>query len=281
MLKLSLPILFLAPALCALAEKAPDPPLIAEAFHKMYSSDFAGAQNVIGRYISQQPQDPLGYSVRGSAFLFSELDRMGILESEFFESDRSISDNRKKLRPDKQAHDGFYESIQKAQELAQTTLDKNPNDPQALFAMCLAVGETVDYMALVEKKQIASLSVNKRAYRIAKHLIQVDPSFTDAYLTTGFTEYLVGALPVVVRWFVKFDDVKGDKEQGFQNLLLVAKEGHYLKPLAKILLAAGYLREKKPLESQKLLGELSREFPGNPLIQKEFAKVNARVKVGG
>jgi hypothetical protein len=271
----------MASALCGLAEKAPDSPLVAEAFHKMYSSDFSGAQTVISRYIAEHPQDPLGYSVRGSALLFSELDRLGILESEFFESDKSISDNRKKLRPDKQTHDSFYQAIEKAQALAQVTLDKNPDDPQALFAMCLAVGETVDYMALVEKKQIASLSVNKRAYRVAKHLLQVDPSFTDAYLTTGFTEYLVGALPVVVRWFVKFDDVQGDKEQGFQNLRLVARDGHYLKPLAKILLAAGYLREKKPLESQKLLGELAREFPTNPLIQKEFAKVNVRVKAGG
>ena len=130
------------------------------------------------------------------------------------------------------------------------------------------------------KKQIASLSVNKRAYRDAKHLIQVDPSFTDAYLTTGFTEYLVGSLPAVVRWFVKFDDVQGNKEQGFKNLRLVAQDGRYLKPLAKILLAAGYLREKKPLESQKLLADLSREYPSNQLIQKEYAKISAVLKKG-
>jgi len=271
---------FVALMAFAASQQVAGPPLVSEAFHQMYSSDFSGAQSTIGHYIAEQPQDPLGYAVRGSAYLFSELDRMGILESEFFESDRRISD-KKKIRPDRQARDGFYAAVDRAQALAQATLDKNPDNPQALFAMCLALGELVDYMALVEKKQIASLSVNKRAYRDAKHLIQVDPSFTDAYLTTGFTEYLVGTLPLVVRWFVKFDDVQGNKEQGFRNLRMVADSGNYLKPLAKILLAAGYLREKKPLESQKLLGDLSREFPANTVIQKEFAKVSAKLKSGG
>jgi len=280
-LKLCVFFVFLAPIAGRAAEASAGPPLIGEAFHRMYSSDFSGAQTVIGRYISEQPRDPLGHAVRASALLFSELDRMGILESEFFESDRRISDSGKKLHPDKKIHDDFYAAIDKAQVLAQATLEKNPNDAPSLFAMCLALGETGDYMALVEKKQIASLSINKRAYREAKHLIQVDPSFTDAYLTTGFTEYLVGTLPLVVRWFVKFDDVQGNKEQGFQNLRLVATRGNYLKPLAKILLAAGYLREKKLAESQKLLGELSHEYPKNRLIQNELAKMNARLKAGG
>ncbi len=269
--------MLLLPARALSAEQA----AMADAFHRMYSLDFAGAQRLIGGYIAAHPQDPFGYAVRGSAFLYAELNRMGILESEFFESDHRISDSRTKLHPDKQAHDGFYAAVEKAESLAQATLDQHPDDPHALFARCLSLGEMGDFMALVEKRQIASLSVNKRAYRDAKHLLAVDPSFTDAYLTTGFTEYLVGTLPVVVRWFVKFDDVQGNKERGFQNLRIVAERGTYLKPLAKILLAAGYLREKKFSEAQKLLQDLSKEFPSNPLFQKEYAKVTARIQNRG
>ena len=107
MLKLCFTLALLAPAACMAADLPTGPPLVSEAFNKMYSSDFPGAQNVISRYIAEQPHDPLGYAVRGSAFLFSELDRLGILESEFFESDRRISDSRKKLRPGKAAHDAL------------------------------------------------------------------------------------------------------------------------------------------------------------------------------
>ncbi len=272
MLKFFSLLLFIAvPASCQVFN-----PTFDEAFHRLYSFDFRGAQSLMDSYIASRPNDPMGYTIKAATYVYSEFDRMGILESEFFESDKSISDSRHKLKPDPKAHDEFYVNINKAQTLAQDTLDKSPNDPPARFALCLALGELSDYVALVEKRQIASLSVTKRAYREAKTLLAIDGSYYDAHLTTGFTEYLVGSLPMVVRWFVKFDDVQGDKEKGFRTLALVANKGHYLKALAKILMATGYLREKKPLEAQKLLADLTREYPRQPAAQARIPKKNLR-----
>jgi hypothetical protein len=268
-------LLLTVPASCDILN-----PTFDEAFHRLYSFDFAGAQSIMDQYIAGKPNDPMGYTIKAATYVYSEFDRMGILETEFFESDKSIGDSRHKVKPDQKAHDEFYANIDKAQALAQETLDKSPNDPQARFAMCLALGELSDYVALVEKRQIASLSITKRAYREAKTLLAIDGSYYDAYLTTGFTEYVVGSLPGVVRWFVKFDDVQGDKEKGFRTLDLVATKGHYLKGLAKILLAAGYMREKKPLQAQKLLVDLTREFPANPLLKREYNKITVRIQRG-
>ena len=116
MLKLAIFLLFLAPIYMP-AEQPPGPPLVTEAFQKMYNTDFTGAQSVISRYIGEKPRDPLGFAVRASAYLFSELDRMGILESEFFESDRRISDKGKRLKPDQATRDGFYSAVEAAQSL--------------------------------------------------------------------------------------------------------------------------------------------------------------------
>ncbi len=259
---------------------AADNPVFDEAFHRMYNFDFPSAHQVIDPYVAAHPNEAFGYTIEAASYLYSELDRLGILETEFFESDKNISDARHKLKPDPKAHDLFYEAINHAQSLSQATLDKNPKDPEALFTLCLTLGELSDYMALVEKHQVASLSVTKRSYRLAKELLAIDGSYIDAYLTTGFTEYLVGSLPVVVRWFVKFDDVQGDKEKGFKTLQLVAEKGHYLKGLAKILMATGYVREKKPAEAKKLLADLTREYPGNPLLRREYQKISARVHDG-
>jgi hypothetical protein len=270
--------LFFVLALPAFA--ALENPVFDDAFQHLYSFDFPGAQSIMGRYIAGEPEDPMGYTINAATYLYSEFDRMGILESEFFESDKKISDSRTKLKPDPKAHDGFYANIDKAQSLSQANIDKNPNDPQARFAMSLALGELSDWVALVEKRQLASLSVTKRAYRESKALLAIDGSYYDAYLTTGFTEYLVGSLPGVVRWFVKFDDVQGDKEKGFKTLDLVAAKGHYLKTLAKILLATGYIREKKPWAAQKLLADLTREFPANPLLKREYQKISVRIQRG-
>jgi hypothetical protein len=129
-------------------------------------------------------------------------------------------------------------------------------------------------MALVEKRQMGSLSSARRANAYAQRLLQLDPKFYDAYLTAGFSEYMVGSLPFFVRWFVHFDNVGGDKQRGVRNLELVAREGRYLGPLAKVFLGIIDLREKKPQEARRLLAELVRDYPRNPLYRKELDKLN-------
>ncbi|MGI8992652.1 MAG: hypothetical protein ACR2I2_24115 [Bryobacteraceae bacterium] len=251
-------------------------PDIGQAFSQLYNCDYAGAHSTIDRYTVRHPGDPVGYAVKAASYLYSELDRLGVLESDFFESDARIGD-KKKLKPDPRAKEEFERASAKSESLASAVLARDPNDLNALFAMSLSVGERMDYMALIEKRQLASLSLNKQAYRYSHRLIELDPKFYDAYLTTGFTEYVIGDLPAVIRWFVKFDDVKGDKAAAMRTLKLVADKGLYLKPLAQIFLSAAYLREKNFGATQKLLQELTRDFPGNPLLRRELVKISAKV----
>ena len=248
-------------------------PALDSAFSQLYSSDFSNAQKLLDDYLAQHPGDPVGYSVRASGYLFSELNRLGILEADFFKDDKSIS-NKKSLLPDARIHDLFYAAVDKAQALSKDILTHNASDQNALFAECLADGVLTDYMALIEKRQMQSLAVNKDGYRDAKHLLQLAPDFYDAYLTTGFTEYLIGSVPVVFRWFVRFDDVKGDKHQGVETMKLVAQNGHYLKPFAKILLATAYLREKHVGQAKAILTELNRTYPQNALLKHELDRLS-------
>ncbi|MDQ2898315.1 MAG: hypothetical protein M3Y07_00770 [Acidobacteriota bacterium] len=251
-------------------------PELDRTFNQLYNCDYADAHSTIDRYTGQHPEDPVGFAVKAATYLYSELDQLGVLESDFFESDARIGD-KKKLKPDPRAKEEFERASAKSESLATADLARDPNDRNALFAMSLSVGERADYMALIEKRQLASLSVNKQAYRYAHRLIQLDPKFYDAYLTTGFTEYVIGDLPAVIRWFVKFDDVQGDKAAAIRTLKLVADKGNYLKPLAQIFLAAANLRDKNFGATQKLLQGLTRDFPGNPLLRRELIKITAKV----
>jgi hypothetical protein len=63
-------------------------PEIAEAFDHLYNFNFPASYSVLDRYIDAHPQEPLPYAVRSSAYLFYELDRLGILESQFLVSDK-------------------------------------------------------------------------------------------------------------------------------------------------------------------------------------------------
>jgi hypothetical protein len=266
--------LFVAVAGCSLAADSFD-----GVFARLYNFDFNGAHTLLDEHIGTNPQDPLGYAMRSSSLLFMELDRLGVLESEFFSDDKRITD-KKKLQPDPNIKIRLFKAISDAEIRAQADLRGNPDDTNALFSLCVASGVATDYTALVEKKQIGSLSYVKQSTGYAQRLIKIAPRFYDAYLSTGMTEYLLGSLPFFVRWFVRIDDVQGDKNVGIQKVELVAKRGRYLKPFAKILLAIAYLREGRPADSKTLLGDLAHEFPDNPLFRRELDKISNRLRTG-
>jgi hypothetical protein len=262
-------------AACCFPALAADPPSLEDALASLYNFDFAAAHAGLNRYIEAHPQEPLPYAFRGAAYLFFELDRLGALESEFLtDDDRLVEKTRP--QPDARIRQQFLQAVGDAQRRAEAALKTNPNDRLALFSMCVVSGVTTDYMALVEKRQMGSLSPAKRSNSYAQRLLKLDPQFYDAYLPAGFSEYMIGSLPFFIRWFIHFDNVEGNKQRGIANLELVAREGHYLKPLAKIFLGIIDLREKKPEEARRLLAELAHDYPGNPLYRKELDKLSSK-----
>jgi len=267
----------LAGLLCASALAAAESPAINDAIERLYDFDFQSVHQILDRYISTHLEEPMPYAFRASAYLFYELDRMGILESEFLIDDSRIAEKKRPLDPDPVVRAQFLKAVGDAETRGQAALRVNPNDRDALFTMSITGGLKTDYMALVEKRQLSSLTAAKHSNSYAQRLLKVDPKFYDAYLATGFSEYMVGSLPFFIRWFVHFDNVSGSKDRGKQNLQIVAREGHFFKPFAKILLGIISLREKKPQEAQRFLVELARDYPGNPLFRKELVKLNSKL----
>ena len=249
---------------------------IDRAFNRMYNFDFRGSHSLLDDYVAGHPDEPLPYAVRSAAYLFSELDRLGVLESEFFSDDKRII-AKKGLKPDPGVRDHLYQAIEDAQQRAEAVLAREPGDADALFAMCITQGILSDYKALVEKRQLSSLSNVRRAGVYGRRLLAENPQYYDAYLTTGVTEYVLGSLPFFIRWFVRTDGIQASKDRGIEELELVARQGHYLRPFAKILLGIAYLRAERPADAERMLAELLAEFPENPLIRKELMKIRTSV----
>jgi hypothetical protein len=268
--------ILLISAFCALPALASEPATVDGALRSLYNFDFPAAHATLTSYIAAHPQEPLPYAFRSAAYLFSELDRLGALESEFLTDDERLV-AKTRPRPDPAIRKQFFAAVNDAQTRAEVALKANPDDRDALFAMCAVAGISSDYMALVDKRQMGSLSLAKRSNTYAQRLLKIDPKFYDAYLTTGFSEYMLGSLPFFIRWFTHLDNVDGNKQRGIENLELVARQGRYLGPLAKIFLGIIDLREKKPQEARRLLAELAHDYPRNPLYQKELAKLDRKL----
>jgi hypothetical protein len=242
------------------------------AYARLYDFDFKGAHEILDRQRQLDPQAPLIFAVQSAAYLFAELDRLKILELDFFTDDDKVVD-RRKLIPDPVIRQKFFDSVAESDRLANARLAVNPDDPDALLALCMTTGMVTDYAALVEKRRLASFSLAKKSHVWAKKLLALNPPMVDAYMTFGTAEYIVGSLPFFFRWFVHMDSVEGSKSKGIEELTLVAEKGNYCGPFARMLLAVIALREKHPEEAERLLAGLAKDYPDNSLIRKELARV--------
>ena len=250
------------------------------AYAKLYNFDFPGAYEILDRQRTLDPQQPLIPATKAAAYLFSELDRLRILELDFFTDDDKVID-RRKLVPDPAIRTKFFQIVDETDKLANARLAARSDDPDGLLALCMTTGLVTDYAALIEKRRFGSFSLAKKSHVWAKKLLDLNPPVVDAYMTFGTAEYIVGSLPFFFRWFVHLDNVEGSKKKGIDELELVAKQGKYYGPFARMLLSVIAMREKRPWDAETLLANLATEYPQNPLIQKELARARKEAHPGG
>jgi hypothetical protein len=238
----------------------------------MYDLKFAAAHQRFDRWERARPADALGPASHAAGYLFSELARLGVLESELFVEDKSFL-HRKKLQPDPEAKRLFFEQAGRTDNLADAALTKNASDADALLAKSLALGLRADYLALIERQNLAPLDYTKRSRAFAERLLQVDPHNYDSFLGPGVENYLLSLKPAPIRWILGMTGANTDRAKGIQELKLTAEHGHYLEPFAKLLLAVASLRAKDPGQAKIILQGLHARFPDNPLFARELGRL--------
>jgi hypothetical protein len=248
-------------------------------FSLLYNLDFDKAHQVFQSWQQEHPDDPMGPACDAAGFLFSEFNRLGVLESQFYADDKAF-DARRKLAPDSAVRDRFYAALDQADSRARSRLVKDPKDRDALFALTMSSGLKADFAGLIEKRNLASLHYTKEATAWAEQLLAVDPECYDAHLATGVSQYIIGSMAAPVRWLVRLGGISGDKKKGIAELQLTAERGHYLAPFARILLAIAYVREKDKPQARELLVSLRNEFPRNPLFTQEIARLDTQPLTG-
>ena len=243
-------------------------------YARMYSLDFEGADRVFSAWQKLAPEDPLGPASEAASLLFSELNRLGILEAQFFVEDSSFL-QRPNLKPDPQLRERFVAALERADGRARSRIATNSRDVDSLFALTLVSGLEADYASLVQNRNIAALGPTRRATQWAERLLAVAPDYTDAYLATGLGKYLIGSTPAPVRWILRLGGFSGDKQEGIRELELTAARGLYLAPFARLLLTIAYLREGQADLARHMLEQLREQFPENPLFARECARLAA------
>lgn len=250
----------------------PNSNLVEQGFDDMYNLSFSNAHQVFEEWEKRHPENPEGPAFDAAAYLFSEFDRLKILQSQFFVSDSGYSE-LKRAMPSPEVKQKFEQALAQSKSLSEERLKRSPDDKSALFASVLSLGLQADYTALIEKRNLAALHEIKQATQTAEELLKLCPSCYDAYIAEGIENYLLSLKPAAVRWLLNVGGAQTDRAIGIEKLKLTATKGHFLQPYAELLLAVAALRDGNTGEARRLLADLSTRFPRNPLYREELNKI--------
>jgi len=245
-----------------------EPTLLEAGYGDMYNLQFADAHQKFAGWRSLHPDDPMGPASDAAAYLFTEFDRLHILQSEFFTHDEHfITDH--KLTPDPVLKQKFDADLDQAVALAA----REPQNPDARFAAVLCHGLRSDYMALIEKRYLPSFKEMKTARTMAEQLLASQPKYYDAWIAVGVENYMLSLKPAPIRWLLRMGGGEADRAVGLERLKITAEKGHYLLPFARLLLAVASLRDHDTAHARDILEDLAKEFPHNPLYVQELARL--------
>jgi hypothetical protein len=270
---ISLLLLILSTATPILASTLITGNALDDGYRDMYNLRFLDAHIKFQDWIKTHPDDPMGPVSDAAAWLFSEFERLHIIDVQLF-ANQSKFDSRHAMSPDATVRKSFEDRLNQASNLADAALKKNSKDARALYVKTLVSGMRSDYALMIDKKDLNALNYSKEASAWSKQALEADPHMYDAYLASGVENYMLSLKWAPLRWFLSFTGAGTNREEGLRLLNLTATQGHYLAPFARMMLAVAALRENRPQEARSILIELKKEFPMNALYDRELALIH-------
>ncbi len=244
--------------------------LVDQGYDHFYNLEFDRALADFNQAIAKDPNNPDLHNHAAETVVFNEMYRDGALESELVTGNNSLL-RRAKLNPTPQTRKLFLDEIQKALDLEQARLRRNPNDTGALYDMGITYGLRANYFFLVQKAWVDALHDSTTARKLQNRVSELDPSNVDARMVQGLHDYVIGSLPAYYKMFGFLIGFHGDKQRGIRTVEQVAANGSLDRIDAQIFLAAIYRREHQPAKALPLVESLIARFPRNYLLRFEQA----------
>ena len=246
--------------------------LLETGYRQMYNLNFTAAHAAFAEFERANPGDAMGPISDAAAYLFTEFDRLNILRSDYLTKDESFFVVNKVVG-DPALKKKFEAALSRGDQLAAARLKWASNDPDAMLASTMSLGLHANYMAMIEKKNLAALSEVKQSTALAQKLLEAHPDVYDAYIAQGIENYLLSQKNAAVRWFLRLGGAQTDKQLGIEKTSITAEKGHYFMPYARLLLAIQELRDNNRVDAKQKLSWLAAEYPGNHLYREELERL--------
>jgi tetratricopeptide (TPR) repeat protein len=247
---------------------------IQEGNEAFYNLDYDQSIAAYEKVLATSPDDPILHNHLAHALLYRELFRDGALESELVSGNNSFI-RRPKLEPPADVEKRFFAEIDRAMQLSQARIAKNPRDTVALHALSVSYALRANYGFLVRKSWKASLSDSSQAHKYDNQVTALEPDNYDAKLLQGGYDYIVGQLTWTLRALGFIAGFHGDKQRGLHTIEEVAMKGKENRVDAQIVLCALYRREGQATRAIPLVTQLIQRYPRNYLLRFELAQMYA------
>jgi|HubBroStandDraft_4_1064222.scaffolds.fasta_scaffold39688_2 tetratricopeptide (TPR) repeat protein len=239
-------------------------------FVHFYNLEYDEALAEFSAEAARPQSDADVYNHIAQTILYREMYRAGLLSSDFFIGTKFV--HQPKLPLSDADDQRFRDSLDHAMGLSEERLAAKPDDTGALYSLGVSYGLRGNYLFIVKKEWVNALRDVSEARKYHRRVTELDPEFIDAKLTQGVNDYIVGSLPLRWKMLGFLGGFHGDKQRGINTLCEVAEQGRINRVDAMVLLAAVYLREKKPEKAIPVLTELTETFPKNSLVKIELKK---------
>lgn len=231
--------------------------IIAQGVKEIYSINFTGAEETFRKLIANNPKDPAG------RFFLAMVDWWRIL-----------------IDPDNESYDEiFYEKLEDIIYQCDELLDKNENDLEALFFKGGAIGFRGRLRGLRES-WLKAADDGREALPIVKRGLKLEPDNKDFLFGLGIYNYYADVIPdkfPLVKPFMIFFP-SGNKNEGIEQLKVVAEKGKYSKYESRYFLMTLYMQmEQMPENALPYAQQLHADFPDNPSFERWLGRIHFRL----
>lgn len=241
-----------------------------EGFDALYNLDYEGARRHFTEMTRVFPDHPAGYQFLAAGLWLRTLNESRRLQASLYNNEGFYKEDKNDKSETKSAAE-FKELTRKTKELCEARLKADPKDVDALYYLGASEGLKAAWGSMVERSFMSALRNGNDSVDHHKDLLKIDPTFTDAKVTVGMYDYVVGALPLPVKILASIGGFRGSKKRGLATLELVAREGTWAKDDAKSLLIALLKREGRFRDAYTYANELATKYPRNYLFRMEAA----------
>ena len=243
--------------------------LRSEGFDALFNLDYEGARRRFTEITRAFPDHPAGYQFLAVGLWLKTLNESRRLQASLYNNEGFYKEKDDQADPKVSAE--FRELTRKAKELSEARLKRNPKDADALYYLGGVEGLKAAWGSMVERSFMSALRNGSDAVDHHRELLKLDPDYTDAKVTVGMYDYVVGTLPPLVKLGATFIGVRGSRKRGLAEMEQVAREGRWARDDAKSLLIALLKREGRFRDAYNYASELAAKYPRNYLFKMEAA----------